>query len=211
MVMRSKKELEVLLSKVPGFPAPKRNLEQYVCDSRVASEMLWHAYMSGDIENKVVVDLGCGTGILAYGALLLGAATAFCIDIDCNALAVARDFLRPHDNGNALFICLDIRKMALRSADTVIMNPPFGIYRHGMDMMFLASALDLKPRVIYTIHKHSDTLISTIEKVLKKYKEDYRISILLTGVMAIPQVFETHVKKVHRFDIAMIKIEKNIR
>jgi putative methylase len=210
MVVRSKKELEVMLSNVPRFHTPRRVLEQYVCDSRIASEMLWHAYMSSDIENRVVVDLGCGTGILAYGAILLGATTVFCIDIDCRSLAIARDFLKFHDNGNVFFACLDARKTTLRNVDTVIMNPPFGVYKRGIDMEFLISAVNLKPHVIYTIHRYSDRLIHVIERVLKKYKEEYKIILLLTDVMMIPQIFETHVKKVHRFNVAVVKIVKNM-
>jgi putative methylase len=208
MVIRSKKELELMLSKVPRFPFPKRELEQYVCDSRIASEMLWHAYISGNITNKVVVDLGCGTGILTYGALLLGATIAFCIDIDCQALAIARDFLRPLNDANVFFLCSDAVKIALRGVDTVIMNPPFGIYRRGIDMKFLASALNLKPHTVYTIHKFSNELINVIKRMLKKYKEEYVISLLFTDVMAIPCIFETHMKKVHRFNVAIVKIEK---
>ncbi len=46
------------------------------------------------LEGKQVIDYGCGSGILAIAALLLGANSAVCIDIDPQAL------LATADNGN---------------------------------------------------------------------------------------------------------------
>ncbi len=40
-------------------------------------------------ENSVVADLGCGSGILSVVALLLGAKSAFAVDIDANAIKTA--------------------------------------------------------------------------------------------------------------------------
>ncbi len=40
-------------------------------------------------ENSVVADLGCGSGILSIVALLLGAKSAFAVDIDANAIKTA--------------------------------------------------------------------------------------------------------------------------
>lgn len=37
------------------------------------AEMLHHIWGAGDIEGRVVADLGCGGGILSVGAALLGA------------------------------------------------------------------------------------------------------------------------------------------
>ncbi len=39
-----------------------------------------------DIKNKIVIDYGCGSGILAVAALLLGAARVYAIDIDPQAI-----------------------------------------------------------------------------------------------------------------------------
>ena len=40
-------------------------------------------------ENSVVADLGCGSGILSIVSLLLGAKSAFAVDIDANAIKTA--------------------------------------------------------------------------------------------------------------------------
>ena len=44
-----------------------------------------------DLQDKTVIDYGCGSGILAIAALLLGAKSATCVDIDPQALSATRD------------------------------------------------------------------------------------------------------------------------
>lgn len=46
---------------------------------------------SHDLTGKTVIDYGCGSGILAIAALLLGAKTAYAIDIDPQALTATQD------------------------------------------------------------------------------------------------------------------------
>jgi predicted RNA methylase len=58
----SKSWLAILLSKVAGFPKADTKKEQYQTDSEIAAEVLWHAYMAGDIKNLSILDAGCGIG-----------------------------------------------------------------------------------------------------------------------------------------------------
>jgi ribosomal protein L11 methyltransferase len=44
-----------------------------------------------DLNNRRVLDIGCGSGVLAIGAVMLGARSALGIDIDADALANAND------------------------------------------------------------------------------------------------------------------------
>ncbi len=49
-------------------------------------------WLSGaDLKGKTVLDYGCGSGILAIAALLLGAERAVCVDIDPQALTATRN------------------------------------------------------------------------------------------------------------------------
>lgn len=49
-------------------------------------------WLSGaDLKGKTVLDFGCGSGILAIAALLLGAERAVCVDIDPQALTATRN------------------------------------------------------------------------------------------------------------------------
>ena len=82
--MLSKKQLEIILSKLKPIQNPKPSLEQYTIPSSLAAEILNLATLSGDIEGKKVVDLGCGTGRLALGAMLLDAKEVVGVEIDEN-------------------------------------------------------------------------------------------------------------------------------
>ena len=84
--MMSKSELAIRLSKLKGFGSPSVALEQYPTDSEMAAELLWSACMRGDVSGKAVADLGCGTGVLGIGCLLMGAEKVFFVDSDGEAL-----------------------------------------------------------------------------------------------------------------------------
>ena len=73
----SKSRLAVILSGLEGFSKPKVRQEQYLMDGEIGAFVLWNAYLLGDIKGKVIADLGCGTGVLGIGTLLLGAKHVF--------------------------------------------------------------------------------------------------------------------------------------
>lgn len=204
-MVRNKKELEILLSRAPSFHTPSIKLEQYICDSSIASELIWLAYIRGDIENKVVADLGCGTGILSYGASILGARCVLCVDIDLEVLKIAKTFLR-EEPPVVNFMNSDVRYTQLRGIDTIIMNPPFGVHRKGIDVMFLRKALELKPKAVYTIHKYNPESHRVITEIVLSY--DYNIDSVAVRVMRIPALYLTHRKRIHRFKVALYAITK---
>jgi len=71
--MHTKSSLAIELSNLNVFSKAKVKLEQYPTDSEIAADVLWNAYMKDELKGKTIADLGCGTGILGIGALLLGA------------------------------------------------------------------------------------------------------------------------------------------
>ena len=87
--MRRLRELESALESVPDFARPRAELEQYKTSAALAARVLWSAAGWGDIAGRSVADLGCGTGVLARGAALLGAAAVTAVDLDESALAAA--------------------------------------------------------------------------------------------------------------------------
>ena len=144
-----KRDLEIRLQNLAPFKEPKVGLEQYPTHSSIATDILFEAYANGDIAGKDVVDLGCGTGIFAIGASLLGASSVKAYDLDDGALAIARD------NADALgcdidFIQADISEVEGKF-DTALMNPPFGSQRKHADQPFLRTAMRIAD-VVYSIH-----------------------------------------------------------
>jgi ribosomal protein L11 methyltransferase len=74
-----------------------------------------------DLNDKVVIDYGCGSGILAVAALLLGAKEAYCVDNDHQALTATRD--NAERNGVAARIHTFMPEdMPSVSADVIVAN-----------------------------------------------------------------------------------------
>lgn len=145
------RKLEIILEGMDKFSSPDPSLEQYVTPAVVAARLLFHAGMKGDIEGRSVLDPGCGTGILACGAALLGASRVTGVDIDPAAIAVAS--LNAEKAGvreEAEFVACDIADFTCGHYDTVVMNPPFGAQKKHADRPFIDKALECAD-VVYGI------------------------------------------------------------
>ena len=215
-----KLDLEIALSKVEAHPSPKAHLEQYTITAEIAAELLYiAAYANDDVVDKTVADLGCGTGRLAIGSILLGAREAIGVDIDRAAVEVAvknAEKLAVKDKTH--WIIADIA--AVRGTfDTVLQNPPFGVQRRRADRRFLKKALEVGER-IYSLHKSSgakrklssgkrhDT--PTLPAVfLREYIERHggTVKAVYKMQMTIPHMFDFHTKPTHRFPVELYVIE----
>lgn len=180
------KQLESCLSEVDIFDAPKIRLEQYPTSAHIASRMLYTAQHSyDDIGSATVVDLGTGTGMLGIAAAIMGAGHVIGIDIDQDALEIAKRNIRgilfgegdeddeddgddgDEDDGDSDPVpSMDLLQMdvtAIRTvpslhkcADTVLLNPPFGTKGNkGIDMEFLQAAFHMSRGAVYSLHKSS--------------------------------------------------------
>ena len=81
MSIRSKKDLEIILSKLKTFEVQSLSLEQYPTPSNIAAAWIWMMFMSGDVQNKTILDAGCGPGIIGLGLLMVGAKKVIFVDI----------------------------------------------------------------------------------------------------------------------------------
>ena len=159
--MISKQQYQKLLEKLFKFETPNLNIEQYYTTPDVAGQIITAACLSGDIEGKVVVDLGCGTGFLGIGALINNAKMVYFLDLDENALkTLAKNIKYIEQNydiklSNYKIIRTDIRNVTKdtfeEKIDTVIMNPPFGNRARNIDVVFLEKAFDISMN-IYLIY-----------------------------------------------------------
>lgn len=152
-----KKELAIKLESLEGFADPQIELEQYVTPPSLAAEIMVNAHLIDDLDT--VVDLGCGTGILAIAASLFGA-QAIGFDIDMDALKIAKKNSRSLDT-YAEWVACEVKDIYLKKRVTTVMNPPFGIQRRHADRPFIAKAVDIS-KVIYSVHSAgSESFISS--------------------------------------------------
>lgn len=203
----SKSGLAIVLSMLEGFCKPEVRKEQYLMDSEIGSFMLWNAHLLGDIEGKVIADLGCGTGLLGIGALLLGAKRVFFVDSDEKALKTAKNNTlkvksEDYSFGKADFICQDIGKLEIK-ADTVVQNPPFGTKMRHTDIFFLEKAMQTSP-VVYSFHK------SESKAFLKRFsaKNNARITHIWDFRFPLKATFAFHRRQIHRINVSCIRLEK---
>lgn len=76
---------------------------------------------SHDLTGKIVIDYGCGSGILAIAALLLGAKQAYAIDIDPQALTATNDNAIKNNVQNKIS-CYFPEQFSAQQADLVLAN-----------------------------------------------------------------------------------------
>jgi len=214
--MLTKKKLEILLQKCEDYAEPKVRLEQYSTPAKIVAGILNFAYLKGDVGDKVVLDLGCGTGRFAIGASLLGAKLACGFDADGGALEIARknaEMLK----ADARFELADIgdigglreklrQKLKIEKCDTVFQNPPFGVKMQGADRAFLEAALGIAD-ITYTMHK------AETREFIKKYIEKLKGRILESVVFdfEIPYMYTFHKKEVKKIKVDLYRIKSGER
>ena len=200
-----KKHLEMRLQSIPSHPKPKVGLEQYTTPSVIASDLIWNAYSLGDVEDRDIVDLGCGTGIFAVGSALMGANSAVGVDVDEDSIALAREVKDKLKLDNLNFIVSDINDFdESLNADTVFQNPPFGSQRNadsGQDLRFIQKAIELDCDVLYSFHMQST------EEFLINYYADNGLDIthVFRYEFPIPKIYDFHTKEKQNVDVIVIR------
>jgi len=212
--MLDKKQLEIILSKLKTVENPKPRLEQYSIPGDLAAQILNLALLNGDIKDKVVFDLGCGTGRLCIGSFLLGAREVVGVDIDENVLQTAEEnfhslhkmFSELKLKGSIRFILSDIKNFS-EKCDTVIQNPPFGVQSDNLDKIFLEKALECGKK-IYSLHKGEYE--KTRENVTRFVEsKGGKIEKLIPYKFLIPHMFKFHEKPKKEVNVDLYVIRKD--
>ena len=202
-MINSKSNLAIALSKLKVFAKPDARLEQYPTDSEVAAETLWSAYMSGDIDGKIIADLGCGTGILGIGAMMLGAKHVTFVDKDYDALLTLKNNLKSLAMKKGFKIINKGIDEFNNDVDVVIENPPFGTREKHIDAEFLEVAMQ-HGKVVYSFHK-----TSTADFVIKLASDN---NFSLTGrwnfAFPLKQTQKFHEKRIQRIEVSCFRFEK---
>lgn len=195
--------LEIALEGLEGFGRPDPRTEQYSTPAVLAARLLHHAHLLGDIGGRAVCDLGCGTGVLACGAALLGAGKVVGVELDQGALVVAK---RNADRLEAEITLVqgDVRDRELIEGlgpfDTVIMNPPFGAQDPHADRPFVDAALALAP-VVYGIFNTGS--IPFLDAYTAGKAE---IEFAIGGVLPLKRTFPFHRRDVVEIGVEIVRM-----
>jgi len=195
-----KKSLEIALEGLRGFENPKIELEQYVTPPSLASEIVLNAKLMGDLE-RLVVDLGCGTGTLSIASALLGADVVG-FDIDFDALKIARENARSL-NVTVDFVRCRVEDIHLKKSVTVIMNPPFGIQRRHADRKFLFKAMEIAD-VIWTIHSAGSEVF-----VRRACEEMFEITHIFRFKIPLKKTYSFHEKPYKLISVEVYRLKRH--
>jgi ribosomal protein L11 methyltransferase len=77
---------------------------------------------SADLSGKTVIDYGCGSGILAIAALLLGAEKVYAVDIDPQAIEATKQNLERNDIHSERLVLGLPEEVDLPKADVLVAN-----------------------------------------------------------------------------------------
>jgi putative methylase len=204
------RQLEMALQRCAGFTAPRATWEQYQTPAPLAARLLYDAYTNGDIGGKSVCDLGCGTGILAIGAALLGAKMVRAVDLDPAAICTAQE--------NATLLGTDVECIVADVAgtdakdlteqigpcNTVLMNPPFGAQKQNVhaDRPFIDCALVIAP-VTYGIFNAGSTPF--VEAYIRGRGT---VTGRVSGSFPIKRSFAFHTKDVQDISVEILRLAR---
>jgi putative methylase len=205
--MSTKTRLTQQLAVVAGFEDPRVALEQYRTPPDLAAHLIHTADLHDDVEDRTVVDLGCGTGMLALGAALRGPRAVVGLDVDPGALATAVDNQgRVASHSPVSWVRADASAAPLcpDAPTTVVMNPPFGA-RAGnehADRGFLETTAGIA-EVSYSIHNaDSEAFVEAFAA-----DEGGEVTHAFRAEFDLPQQFDFHERDRADLEVEVFRIE----
>ena len=198
-----KKDLEIVLQQIKQPEKIKAELEQYTTPAHIAADILWLAYYNGDIKGKIVIDLGCGTGIFAIGAALLKAKKIVGVDIDEKMIEIAKKEAERFSL-KINFYVMDVDEFSLQG-DTVIMNPPFGAQyaNRKADRKFVRKAMEIS-KAFYSLHLKES--IEFIKNLI--IANEWRVVMEKMYKFPIKASLPFHEKRMAWYDVVMLHARK---
>lgn len=209
LVPKSKSQLAIALSRLAvfeNFEKPQLMKEQYATDSEAAAEAVWFAYLQGDIQDKVVADLGCGTGLLGIAARMLGAKKVYFVDNDKEALEICRRNIdaavSKETSAKVAIVNSGVADFSTK-VDTVVQNPPFGTKTRHADRAFLLQAFKTST-IVYSFHK-----IETADFVKKIAADNgFAVTNVLPLQLQLKQTYRFHRSRIRRVGVGFFRIVK---
>ncbi len=193
-----KKDLITLIQDTDCFIDPDVALEQYCTDAVSAVDI---AYFAGvefdDIEDKILVDFGAGTGRLTLASAFLNPKCIISVDIDKAALRILIKNVKKLDLTSPIHpICADLEYLPIWFQEkrdlfpiTTIMNPPFGVQTRRADRVFLERAFSFS-NVVYSLHLSGNENQKFIKHFVSKF--GWKIDYSFPYVLLIEHLYEFH-------------------
>lgn len=205
--MATKRALAQQLGVVGGFENPRVDLEQYRTPPDLAAHLIHRADLNGDIADRTIIDLGCGTGMLSLASALRGPRIVVGLDIDDGPLHVARENERKVASSASIsWVQAAVEQCPLcpDGPTTVIMNPPFGAQegnRHA-DRGFLETTAKIAD-VSYSIHNAESA------QFVESFAVDNggEVTQAYAAEFDVPHSFDFHEDSRRSLDVEVFRIE----
>jgi len=210
----SKKEFIFRIQNTETFIDPKVELEQYSIDASCAVDIIYIAgFEFNDINQKIIVDLGAGTGRLSIASTFFKPAYVLSVDIDLSALFILKKNIKKLQLENIIFpICTDVKYFEIskflllkNSQITTIMNPPFGVKKRTADRIFLERAFTFS-NIVYSIHLANKGVHNFISNFIRKY--NWKIDYVLPFNMILERSFQFHEQKKKKINVNLYRFIK---
>lgn len=210
----NKKEIIFQIERTETFVQPKIQLEQYSIDAACAVDIIFCAgFEFDDIKNKLIVDLGTGTGRLSIASSFFNPIYVLSIDIDFNALYILQKNIKKLNLEQKIFpLCVDVNYFDISKIllprnlkITTIMNPPFGVQKKKADRKFLECAF-LFSDIIYSIHLANKKVHNFISNFTKK--NNWVIDYVFPFDMLLQKSFPFHKYKTKQIKVNVYRIIK---
>ena len=210
----SKKEFIFRIQNTETFIDPKVELEQYSIDASCAVDIIYIAgFEFNDINQKIIVDLGAGTGRLSIATTFFKPAYVLSVDIDLSALFILKKNIKKLQLENIIFpICTDVKHFEIsksllpkNSQITTIMNPPFGVKKRTADRIFLERAFAFS-NIVYSIHLANKGVHNFISNFIRKY--NWKIDYVLPFNMILERSFQFHEQKKKKINVNLYRFIK---
>ncbi|MHA1448759.1 MAG: METTL5 family protein [Candidatus Hodarchaeales archaeon] len=193
------------------FINPSTKYEQYTSTSHILKHL--HGKIHQYIENKNIIDLGCGTGVISVFCSLIGAKKVLGIDIDDQNVIQGQEFARKYHFSNINWLIAPIEFLNFKrfqlscSFTTVITNPPFGAWRRGIDIRFVQIGLRIANNVI-SFHKHHKKTRPLLNRVAEE--SGFSCDIILSEKLILEKTMKFHKLEKYPVDIDIYVFNKMI-
>ncbi|MHA1726190.1 MAG: METTL5 family protein [Promethearchaeota archaeon] len=210
-----KKEIMEIIQDLNNFSQPRIKLEQYCIDATSAVDIIFFAGVEfNDITNKIIFDLGAGTGRLTLASTFLHPTCIFSMDIDPNALYVLKmNLLKLKPITPVHIICANIEFFPLRMERIdktfqicTIMNPPFGVKKRHADRIFLQQAFSFS-HVVYSMHLAGEKNHAFIKRYVEKL--GWKIDYYFPHALIIEKTFDFHKLKSKKINVNVYRFIKS--